>query len=113
MEGGVPQKPQKQPTAKSVIIFCEHSRQRYFCKECGGNAICKHGKKKKLLQRMFVSMAKTNFIAKNATDLRSVNTKNQSTFAKSVVEKESASTVKTNFTAKSVFNRGFNRGFIT
>ena len=28
-EGGVPQKPQKQPTAKSVIILCVHSRRRY------------------------------------------------------------------------------------
>ena len=52
-------------------------------------------------------MAKTNLIAENAVDLRSVNIKNQSTFARSVVQKESVSMIKTNFTAKSVFNRGF------
>eukprot|EP00605_Chrysophyceae_sp_TOSAG23-4_P000178 GSChrysophyteH1.ASY1.ANO1.212.1 assembled CDS len=27
-------------------LRCEHGRQRYECKDCGGNGICTHGKKK-------------------------------------------------------------------
>ena len=25
---------------------CEHGRQRYFCKECGGAGICEHGRRR-------------------------------------------------------------------
>lgn len=27
--------------------ICEHSREKYFCKECGGAGICVHDKRKK------------------------------------------------------------------
>ena len=26
--------------------LCEHGRQRYHCKECGGSGICKHGRRR-------------------------------------------------------------------
>ncbi len=25
---------------------CEHNKQKYYCKECGGAGICKHNKNK-------------------------------------------------------------------
>ena len=27
--------------------ICEHNRVKYYCKECGGNGICIHGKDKR------------------------------------------------------------------
>ena len=67
MEGGVPQKPQKQPTATSAISFVDVHGRDIFAKS--------------VVEKESVSTVKTNFIAKNATEIRSVNTKNQSTFA--------------------------------
>ena len=26
--------------------LCEHGRQRYYCKDCGGNGICEHGRQR-------------------------------------------------------------------
>ena len=28
--------------------MCEHGRQRYFCKECGGKGLCEHGRRRTL-----------------------------------------------------------------
>ena len=27
--------------------LCEHGRQRYYCKDCGGGGICEHGRRRK------------------------------------------------------------------
>ncbi len=28
------------------LVICEHSRQRRYCKECGGSGICEHGRRR-------------------------------------------------------------------
>ena len=34
------------PPGQKRTDICEHGRQRYYCKECGGKGICEHGRKR-------------------------------------------------------------------
>ena len=31
---------------KNSLKYCEHSKKKQFCKECGGISICKHNKRR-------------------------------------------------------------------
>jgi len=58
--------------------ICAHKRQRYFCRECGGDGICEHGelrgtcqqcfgighdgKRRRITQNGFLNMDYTNFV---------------------------------------------------
>ena len=37
---------QAQPQQVRVRRRCEHGRQRYYCKKCGGGGICKHNRER-------------------------------------------------------------------
>ena len=81
-----------QKTTVRATQICEHAKLRNFCKECGGGGICEHRRNK--------------FYCKECGgNLRSVNTKNRSTFAKNAVEKEYVNTAITSLSVKNVTNR--------